>query len=258
MKLRSYIIESAKIFKFIRSVLWEAALPPYEWREILRQCYNIGVKTIFLISFVSIIAGYVLAKQSLPSLQSFGAESWLPALVAIGIIRSMGPLITALVCAGKLGSSIGAELSSMNVTEQIDAMEVSGISPLRFIVVSRVVAVTLMMPMLVAYADAIGLYGAYLLANNVSETSLTLYFSQVFNRLSFEDLFTTMIKPIFFGLSMGLISTYAGFYSQRATVGVGRAANISVVASMITIFIIDFISIQVIQFFRNLNDFSGV
>jgi phospholipid/cholesterol/gamma-HCH transport system permease protein len=254
MKLEELFIQLSSIFQFVKSVLWQSLTPPYEWKEILKQCYATGVKTIFLIGFVSIVAGYVFAKQSLPSLQSFGAESWLPSLVAIGIIRSLGPLITALVCAGKLGSGIGAELGSMNVTEQIDAMDVSGISPFRFLVVTRVVAVTLMLPVLVAYADAIGLFGAFLLANSISATSLTLYFDQVFNRLSFEDLFTTVIKPFFFGLSIGLISTYAGYNSKRATVGVGKAANSSVVVSMITIFVIDFISIQVLQFFRNLNE----
>jgi len=254
MKAELLFVQIAKVFIFVKNVVWESLLPPYEWKEILKQCYVVGVKTIFLIGFIALVAGYVFAKQSLPSLQSFGAESWLPSLVAIGIIRSLGPLITALVCAGKLGSSIGAELSSMNVTEQIDSMDVSGISPFRYLVVTRVIAVTLMLPVLVAYADAIGLFGAFLLANKISETSLALYFNQVFNRLSFEDLATTLIKPFFFGLSIGLISTYQGYFSKRATVGVGKAANSSVVVSMITIFIIDFTSIQVIQFFRNLNE----
>jgi phospholipid/cholesterol/gamma-HCH transport system permease protein len=254
MKAEELFTESARVFRFIRNVVVEAIVPPYEWKGILEQSYIIGVKTIFLIGFVSLVAGYVFAKQSLPSLQSFGAESWLPSLVAIGIIRSLGPLITSLVCAGKLGSSIGAELSSMNVTEQIDAMDVSGISPFRYLVVTRVAAVTLMLPILVAYSDAIGLYGAFLLANKTSETSLQLYFTQVFARLSFEDLITTMVKPFFFGFSIGVISSYAGYYSKRATAGVGKAANTSVVVSMISIFIIDFISIQVIQFFRNFNE----
>lgn len=253
VRLSPLFLETARIFKFTRSVLLEALIPPYEWKGILRQCYIMGVKTLFLIGFVSIIAGYVFAKQSLPSLQSFGAESWLPSMVAIGIIRSLGPLITALVCAGKLGSSIGAELSSMNVTEQIDAMDVSGIAPFRYLVVTRVVAVACMLPILVAYSDAIGLFGAFILANKISETSLSLYFMQVFDRLSIEDLLTTLIKPVFFGLSIGLISTYAGYYSRKATVGVGKAANTAVVVSMITVFIIDFISLQVIQFIRNIH-----
>ncbi len=253
-RIERLLAESAQIFRFSKNVIVEGLIPPYEWAGILRQCYVVGVKTVFLIGFVSVIAGYVFAKQSLPSLQSFGAESWLPAMVAIGIIRSLGPLITALVCAGKLGSSIGAELSSMNVTEQIDAMDVSGISPFRYLVVTRVAAVTMMLPVLVFYADAIGLFGAFFLANKVSETSLSLYFLQVFNRLSLEDLFTSLIKPIFFGLAIGLISTYSGYFSKRATVGVGKAANTSVVVSMITVFVIDFVSIQVIQFFRNINE----
>jgi phospholipid/cholesterol/gamma-HCH transport system permease protein len=138
-------------FRFIRKFFRQALYPPYEYREILAQCFVMGNKTLFLITFTSFLAGVVFTKQSQPSLASFGAESWLPSLVSQAVVRSLGPLITGLICAGKLGSNIGAELGSMQVTEQIEAMEVSGTRPFSYLVVSRVVASTLMLPLLVIY-----------------------------------------------------------------------------------------------------------
>ena len=122
--------------------------PPYEVKEIIRQCYQVGYKSLFLITLTGFITGLVFTKQSRPSLAEFGAASWLPSLVAIAIIRALAPLVTALIAAGKVGSNIGAELGSMKVTEQIDAMEVSAVNPFKFLVVSRVLATTLMVPML--------------------------------------------------------------------------------------------------------------
>src|SRR5690606_10793771 len=139
----------ADIYQFIINVIREFFLAPYEWRWILRQCYQMGNKSLFLIGFTAFIAGVVFTRQSRPSLASFGAESWLPSLVSQAVVRSLGPLITGLICAGKLGSNIGAELGSMQVSEQIDAMEVSGTRPFSYLVVSRVTAATLMLPLLV-------------------------------------------------------------------------------------------------------------
>ena len=125
--------------------------------------------------------GLVLTIQSRPTLAEFGAESWLPAMVGVSIVREIGPVITALICAGKVGSSIGAELASMKVTEQIDAMEVSGINPFKYIVVTRVLATTLMIPLLVIFSDAIALFGSYLAVNIKGDVTFTLFFAKVFD-----------------------------------------------------------------------------
>ena len=134
---------------------------PFEMKEFLRQCYFIGYKTLPLVGITGFIMGLVLTLQTRPTLAGFGAESWLPGMVALSLVREIAPVITALICAGKISSGIGAELGSMKVTEQIDAMEVSGINPYKYLVVTRVLATTLMVPLLVFFADAIGMAGGY-------------------------------------------------------------------------------------------------
>jgi phospholipid/cholesterol/gamma-HCH transport system permease protein len=139
----------------------------FEFKEFLRQCYLVGNKTLPLITITGVVIGLVLTIQARPVLAEFGAVSMLPGMVALSIIREMGPVVTALICAGKIGSGMGAELGSMKVTEQIDAMEVSSTNPIRFLVVPRVMAATLMIPILVLYADALGILGSWAGATKV-------------------------------------------------------------------------------------------
>lgn len=229
------------IFRFFREVF----VPPYEWREVLRQCYLIGVKTLVLITFIAFIAGIVFTKQSRPSLVSFGAESWLPALVSIAFVRSLGPLITSLVSAGKIGSNIAAELGSMRVSEQIDAMEVSGTNPFKYLVVSRILATTLMIPTLVVYSNFMGLLGSFTSVNGFSGTSFALFWDQVFEAIGLEDVFYSIGKSVFFGFAIGIISCYKGYNASNGTVGVGKSANAAVVISMLLIFILDLVALQI-------------
>lgn len=238
------------VYRFIQRIFKQVLFSPFEWREILKQCYAVGNRSFFLVSFTSFLAGVVFTRQSRPSLSSFGAESWLPSLVSQAVIRSLGPLITGLICAGKLGSNIGAELASMKVTEQIDAMEVSGTRPFSFLVVSRVVATTLMMPILVVFADMIALLGSYLTVHSINNTGLKLYFNDVSANITYLDIFSSIIKATFFGFAVGLISCYVGYNSENGTIGVGKSANMAVVVSMSSIFIIDLLSLQFINLFR--------
>jgi phospholipid/cholesterol/gamma-HCH transport system permease protein len=251
MKLKSFLLRTADIYRFFIRVLKEFFLPPYEWKEILRQCYQVGNKSLFLISFTALIAGVVFTKQSRPSLASFGAESWLPSLVSQAVIRSLGPLITGLICAGKLGSNIGAELGSMQVSEQIDAMEVSGTRPFSYLVVSRITATTLMLPLLVVFADIVALLGSFITVNFFNNSSFQLYFYEVSVSVTYLDIFSSLIKSAFFGFAIGLVGSYAGYHSGKGTTGVGKAANSAVVISMILIFVIDLISLQFINIFRS-------
>jgi phospholipid/cholesterol/gamma-HCH transport system permease protein len=135
---------------------------PFEFKELLRQCYYIGNRSMLLVGVTAFIIGLVLTLQTRPTLQEFGAESWMPSMVSISIVREIGPVIIALTFAGRIASGIGAELGSMRVTEQIDAMEVSGTNPFKYLVVTRILATTLMLPLLVIIGDAIALYGSYL------------------------------------------------------------------------------------------------
>ncbi|MNX78003.1 putative phospholipid ABC transporter permease protein MlaE [compost metagenome] len=188
--------------------------------------------------------GLVLTMQLRPSLVIYGVESQLPAMVGIAIVREIGPVITALIFAGKIGSSIGAELGSMRVTEQIDAMEVSGINPYKYLVATRILSTTLMLPILSILADAISLFGAYIGVNINSVTSFSLFFTQVFQNLDFYDILPAVIKTFFFGFAIGVIGCYEGFNSKKGTKGVGRAANSAVVLSSVLVFVIDLLAVQ--------------
>jgi len=250
MRFKKLLSKLADIYKFIVRFFKEAIYPPYEGREIFNQCYSVGNRSLFLITFTAFIAGIVFTKQSRPSLSSFGAESWLPSLVSQAVVRSLGPLITGLICAGKLGSNIGAELGSMQVSEQIEAMEVSGTRPFSYLVVTRVMATTFMLPLLVVYADVVALLGSFIMVNSYSNTSFMLYFNEVAESITYLDVFSSLIKSAVFGFAMGIISAYAGYHSEKGTTGVGKAANTAVVVSMIFIFVIDIITLQIINLFR--------
>ncbi|HZX73294.1 MAG TPA: ABC transporter permease [Cyclobacteriaceae bacterium] len=250
MRLKNFLLQLAKISRFIGSFFKEAFTPPYEIKEILNQCYKIGNKSLFLISFTAFLAGIVFTKQSRPSLASFGAESWLPSLVSQAVIRSLGPLITGLICAGKLGSNMGAELGSMQVTEQIDAMEVSGTRPFAYLVVTRVIAASLMLPLLVVFADMVALLGSFVMVNSINSTGIVLFVNESASSITYLDVTASLIKSTLFGFSMGIIGCYAGYNSEKGTSGVGRAANTAVVTAMIFIFVIDLLVLQVVNLFR--------
>lgn len=247
--LKSFFEEVTLITKFTFRFFKEIIKPPYEFNELTKQSYLIGYKSFPLVAITGFIMGLVLTIQSRPTLAQFGAESWLPAMVAVSIIREIGPVITALIFAGKVGSGIGAELASMKVTEQIDAMEVSGINPFKYLVVTRIVAATLMLPVLVIVADVISLYGAYIGVNLKGDVSFHLFFVKVFEKLTFMDVFPALIKTFFFGFVIALISCYKGYNSNKGTVGVGESANAAVVYASLMIFIIDMIAVQITSLF---------
>src|SRR5690606_15649612 len=179
-KIEKLLIEFAKLHRFMMSFLREAVSPPYEFKEIIRQCYEIGWRSFPLISLTGFIVGFVFTKQSRPSLEEFGATSWLPSLISIAIVRALAPLGTALISWGKVGSQIGAELSSMNVTEQIDSMEVSGTSPTKFLISTRIIATTPMIPVLCFYVAGIGVLGGYLSISAKDDISILAFFTRVF------------------------------------------------------------------------------
>ena len=217
--------------------------------EFLRQCYTIGYKSFPLVCITGFIMGLVLTIQSRPTMIKFGAESWLPSMVSLSLVREIVPVITALICAGKIASGIGAELGSMKVTEQIDAMEVSAVNPYKYLVVTRILATTLMLPILVIFADFIGIFGGYVGYNVHGSMSLYRYFSEVIEHLEFLDLMPAVIKTFFFGFFIGLIGCYKGFNASNGTASVGIAANEAVVVASLSIFIIDMLAVQMTDLF---------
>jgi len=212
------------LYQFILRFFKESSSAPIEWKEIVNQCYQVGYKTLLLVSVTGLITGTVFTKQS--------------------------PLITALIAAGKVGSNIGAELGSMKVTEQIDAMEVSATNPFKFLVVSRVLAITFMMPVLVLYTGLVGMVGAYLNVHSNELTSFTSFFINAFKTIEFRDVFSSLFKAICYGFTIGVAGCYQGYYAQNGTQGVGRAANLAVVFSMFLIFVEELLIVQVLNNFK--------
>jgi phospholipid/cholesterol/gamma-HCH transport system permease protein len=248
---KKFFLEVASLTTFTLRFFKEVIKPPYEFNELMKQSFLIGYKSLPLVAITGFIIGLVLTIQSRPTLAKFGAESMLPAMVAVSIIREIGPVITALIFAGKVGSGIGAELASMNVTEQIDAMQVSDNNPFKYLVVTRILSATFMLPLLVIFADGVGLMGSFVGVNIKGNVSSYLFFSQIFQSLSFGDLIPAVIKTFFFGFAIGLIATYKGYYSNKGTEGVGTAANSAVVLGSLMVFIIDMIAVQVTSVLQN-------
>ena len=239
------LFETGGIARFAGRFFREGFRPRYELQELLHQCYVVGYQSLPMVGITGFIMGIVLTLQSRPTMAKFGAESWIPTMVGLTIIREMGPIITALIFAGKIGSSIGAELGSMRVTEQIDAMEVSGTNPFKYLVFTRVLATTLMLPILTILADVIGLFASYLGINIRGVTTLALFFNNIFSSLTFGDVLPAVIKTIFFGFAVGIIGCYKGYFSDKGTEGVGQAANSAVVVASLTIFILDLLAVQI-------------
>ncbi|MBX7042397.1 MAG: ABC transporter permease [Ignavibacteria bacterium] len=245
--LDDFFVKTAGLAVFAFRIVKEAFLPPYEISETLKQCYMIGYKSLPLISVTGFIIGLTLTLQSIPTLQKFGAESLVPSMVALAVMLEIGPVITALIFAGKIGSGIGAELGSMRVTEQIDAMEVSGTNPFKYLAVTRVIAATLMLPVLVILADAIALLGGFLAVNLFGGMNLQTFIASSMANLGFREVLPATFKTFLFGFGVGVVGCYEGFNASRGTESVGIAANTAVVIASLLVILIDMVMVQLIS-----------
>jgi phospholipid/cholesterol/gamma-HCH transport system permease protein len=199
-------IETAgEIMSFSFRYFKEAFTAPFEIKEIFKQFFILILKSLPLVSITGLILGLTLALQLKPTLQNFGAESLIPSLLSVSIFREIGPIIISLICAGKMGSAIGAELGSMKVTEQIAAMEVSAVRPFRYLVVTRVTATTIGVALLIIYADALSILGGYIALKLQSDISMTLYLRLAFDILGFSDIIPPLLKTFAFGYTIGIV-----------------------------------------------------
>ncbi len=244
-----FFIEIGELTYFTGRFFKEVFSRPFEFKELLRQCYDMGNRSLFLVAVTGFILGLVMSMQSRPTLMEFGAESWMPSMVSISIIREIGPVIIALICAGRISSGIGAELGSMRVTEQIDAMEVSGTNPFKYLGVTRILAATLTIPLLIIFGDAVALFGSAMIENLKGDVSYLLYFNKVFNALNYSDILPATIKSFFFGFAIGLVGCFKGYNCKKGTASVGEASNAAVVYTSLLLFIIDFIAVFVTDIF---------
>src|SRR5258708_28155121 len=229
---KSFFYNAGDLVSFMARFFKEVVKPPYEWREILYQCYLVGYKSTFLIGLTGFIMGVVLTIQTRPSMAAFGAISLIPGMVSVSVVREIGPVITAIICAGKVGSRMGAELGSMRVIEQIDAMEVSAINPYRYLVVTRAVATTLMVPLLAIFADLIALFGGYIAMNIHDATSMRDSFLAKLVHLEFIEVFPPLIKTFFFRWVIGIIGCFKGYTSRRGTASAAVAGQLTGIGSL--------------------------
>ncbi len=232
----------------MRAVI-EAARPPYELREILRHVYQFGYRSAPLIVTAGIAIGVVLSMHTRASLERFGAEAMIPAALAIALIRETGPLITGLLVAGRVGAGIGAEIGAMKVTEQIDALEASAVDAVKYLAVTRIVALMLAMPLLTIMMDFSGIFGGYVAETAASGMSGRLYFERAFSYIAYADILLATLKTVVFGYLIAVVSSYLGFTTGRGTEGVGEASTRSVVMASVLIIVSDVILVKLIFFF---------
>ena len=223
-----------------------AVSPPYEWRELLHQCDEIGSLSLPLVALAGAATGVVMSLETRDSLIRFGAKSMLPAIIVFSILKESGPIITALVVSGRVAAGIGAELGSMKVTEQVDAMEVSAVDPLRYLAATRVVACILMLPLLTLAADLCGVLMGWV-ANNLQETiSLRLFLQDGFKSVGFDDFLPSTAKTAIFGFIIGAIACFEGMRTRGGTAGVGRSTTRSVVLASLFVIVADVVLVGLI------------
>jgi phospholipid/cholesterol/gamma-HCH transport system permease protein len=227
--------------------LMRAALTPrYEFGELLRQCDAIGALSLPLVSLAGAATGVVMSLQMRASLVRFGAKSFLPAVIVFSIIKETGPIITGLIVSGRVGAGIGAELGSMKVTEQVDAMEASAVDPYKFLVATRVAACILMLPLLTVAADFCGIIMGWVANTLADPISLRLFLENGFKSMEFTDYIPPIVKTAVFGLTIGIVSCFQGLRTRGGTEGVGRAATSSVVLSSLFVILADVLLVRLI------------
>ncbi len=232
---------------FIGRTMKTVFIPPFELRELLKQIYEVGNRSLGLVGAAGFAIGVVLAFQTRSTLARFGADSLLPSMISIAVVRELGPVITGLMVAGRVGAGLAAELGSMRVTEQIDALEVSANDPFSYLVVPRVLAVMIVMPVLTVYCDLLAIFGGYVATVLSMDTTLRLYMDASMSILEFVDVVPSVLKTIAFGLLIGAIGCYHGYATKGGTAGVGRSATVAVVLSSLMVIVSDVILVKIVQ-----------
>jgi phospholipid/cholesterol/gamma-HCH transport system permease protein len=230
---------------FIVRAVWHALTPPFFYKLTIRQCLDMGYYSLPVVGMTALFTGMVLALQSYTGFTRFNAESAIAAVVVLSICRELAPVLAGLMVAGRVGASIAAEIGTMRVTEQIDAMQTLSVHPFSYLIAPRVIAGTLMMPILVMTADIIGVYGGYLVSVNVLGFNSGSYLYQTWDVLEVMDVVSGLMKAAVFGFIVAIMGCYHGYYSGRGASGVGAATTYAVVSASILILIANYFLTQV-------------
>lgn len=245
---KRFLLELQNITVLVGQATARTFSRPRYYRETIEQMDIIGVGSLTIILLTGFFTGGVLTLQTYPTLAQYGAQSQIGYLTAFSLIRELGPVLTALMVTGRVGSAISAELGSMVVSQQIDAMRALGTDPVRKLVIPRVTALLTMMPLLTVAADVLGLIGGAIVANFLFSHPMSLYFSSVRQGITTEDVLGGVIKPLVFGFIIGSISCHKGLRTEGGTVGVGRSTTTAVVLASIVVIIADFFLARALQF----------
>jgi len=235
-----FLREVGRFFLVLTRTLRWTVRPPYDVRQLLLQMVRVGVESVPVVFLTALFTGAVLALQTFTTLARFGAERWVGSLVALSMLRELSAVLSGLIVAGRSGSAMAAELGTMRVTEQIDALEVMATEPIHYLVVPRVWAATFTLPLLVAIGDVVGIVGGYLVSVVLLGANPVSYMESTFQYMELNDLFSGLIKAAFFGLLIGVIGCQKGYYTQGGAEGVGRSTTQAVVLASISILISDF------------------
>ena len=226
----------------------ELFLPPFEFRETIRQLYELGLRSAPLIAVSGVAVGVVLSMHTRASLERFGAEAMIPAGLALALVRETGPLTAGLLLSGRIGAGIGAELGAMKVTEQIDALEATAVDSFRYLVVTRVVACVIAVPILTTLMNFAGMLGGFIAETTATGMSLVHYFNRAFSLVDMADYVPATLKTMVFGFIIATMSSYLGYTTESGTEGVGRASTRAVVFSSILIIVSNVILVRLIFF----------
>jgi phospholipid/cholesterol/gamma-HCH transport system permease protein len=235
-----YFTQIGRFFQMVGRIFAWTPRPPYDWRELLRQMVKVGVGSVPVVLLTTMFTGMVMALQTFTTLRRFNAESFVGSLVALSMVRELTSVLSGLIVAGRAGSAMGAELGTMRVTEQIDALEVMATDPVHYLVVPRVWASAIMLPLLVAMGNGVGIFGGYLVSVVLMGANPVSYVDRTFQFMDLNDLFSGLIKAAVFGFLLAAIGCRQGFYTSGGAEGVGRATTSAVVVASIAILISDF------------------
>ena len=246
MRMLVIVAEAAT---FAARVIVEAVRPPYEFRETARQLFELGCRSVPLIAASGFAVGVVLSMHTRASLARFGAEALIPAGLALALVRETGPLTAGLLLSGRIGAGIGAELGAMKVTEQIDALEATAVDSFRYLVVTRVVACVIALPILTSVMNLMGILGGFAAETSLTGMPFSTYFRQAFSSIQFSDLVPATLKTMVFGFIIATVASYLGTHTTRGTEGVGLASTRSVVLASILLIVANVLLVRTIFFF---------
>ena len=248
LKIKSSLEYAGGLFKLWTETISLLFVPPFKARRVFEQSKRVGVESLPIVSLVALFTGMILALQTAYQMQKLSSEIYIANILAVSLVRELGPVLTALIVSGRVGASMAAEIGTMQVTEQIDALRTFASNPVKYLVVPRFLGLALMLPILTAYSNLVGLMGGHFICVNRLGISSSLYWSMVFDALILKDLFIGLLKTMLFGMIICIVSCYHGMKAQGGAEGVGKATTVSVVDTFIMIIFADCLIAAVFYF----------